>query len=98
MIMMQVQPHTLAQLQHRIDQIMLGEAPVPYGKMMMQLDSTTGRYEDMGAQTLGHKGASRNYRKIQNLDHDPVFMSYMQAPLFQYACAHAFPVSPRGLL
>ena len=38
-----VRPQTLAKLQARIDEIMLGEADVPYHQIMMQLDSTTGR-------------------------------------------------------
>ena len=62
----------------RWEQVMLGEAAVPYEKIMMQLDSKTGEYHNMGAQTLGHKGPSLDYRKIQNLDHDPVFMAYMR--------------------
>ena len=60
------------------EQVMLGEAAVPYEKIMMQLDSKTGEYHNMGAQTLGHKGPSLDYRKIQNLDHDPIFMAYMR--------------------
>ena len=31
---------------------------VDYNKMMMQLDSSTGNYSDIGEQTLGHKGAT----------------------------------------
>ena len=80
----------MEQLQQEIDAIMLGTADVPYESIMMQLDSTTGSYADMGAQTLGHKGPSLNYRKIQNLDLDPVFMSYMRAPLFRAACARLY--------
>ena len=85
-----VRPGAVRQLQQQIDRIMLGEAEVPYPQMMMQLDSLTGRYEDMGAQTLGHKGASLGYRKIQNLDQDEVFMAYMRAPLFRAACARVY--------
>ena len=44
---------------------MMGTADVPYDEMMMQLDSSTGRYEDAGAQTLGHKGATLAYRKVR---------------------------------
>ena len=55
------------------DEIMLGDAKLDYSKLMMQLDSETGRYEDIGEQTLGHKGRSLSYRKIQNLEHDDRF-------------------------
>jgi len=85
-----VRPEGLQALQREIDAMMLGTAGVPYDKIMMQLDSTTGRYEDMGAQTLGHKGASLQYRKIQNLDRDPLFMAYMRSPLFAAACTRVY--------
>jgi len=58
-------------LQQRIDEIMLGQAPLDYDRMLMQLDSTTGQYKDRGSQTKGHKGATLNYRKIQDLERDP---------------------------
>lgn len=85
-----VRPEVVKMLQDRIDAIMLGKADVDYDSMMMQLDSTTGNYADMGFQTLGHKGATLNYRKIQNLDRDAIFMEYMRAPLFQQACRRVY--------
>ena len=45
----------LTALQQRIDDIMLGKADVPYEKLLMQLDSTTGKYEDAGVQSRGHR-------------------------------------------
>lgn len=80
----------LDSLQIEIDAVQLGTANVPYDRMMMQLDSATGRYEDAGAQTLGHKGATLRYRKIQNLDLDPVVMAYLRKPLFREACARLY--------
>lgn len=77
-------------LRRHIDDIMLGIADVPYDDMMMQLDSATGRYEDSGAQTLGFKGASFRYRKIQNLDLSPLVMKYLRNPLFREACARVY--------
>lgn len=76
----------LAALQQRIDDIMLGRAPVPYERIMMQLDSTTGDIADAGPQTKGHKGASLAYRKIQDLELDPLFLACMQKPLFKHIC------------
>jgi hypothetical protein len=76
----------LAALQRRIDDIMLGRATIDYSRIMMQLDSDTGRYEDQPPQTLGHKGATLAYRKIQDLELDPLFLAYMQRPIFREIC------------
>ena len=74
----------LAALQQRIDQIMLGE--VRYDGMMMQLDSESGDYADLPAQTRGFKGPSLAYRKIQDLELDPVFLAYLRRPLIRSLC------------
>eukprot|EP00039_Didymoeca_costata_P020448 m.341296 g.341296 ORF g.341296 m.341296 type:complete len:285 (+) comp19986_c0_seq1:101-955(+) len=73
-------------LLQRIDDIMLGKAELDYNKLMMQLDSETGRYEDIGEQSLGHKGSTLGYRKIQNLEHDDLFAAYLKHPVFEDAC------------
>lgn len=80
----------LEALRGRMDDIMMGIAPVPYERMMMQLDTTTGLYKDMDAQTKGHKGPTLTYRKIQDLEFDPLFLTYMRKPLFQDICARAY--------
>ncbi len=80
----------LASLQLRIDDIMLGKAQVDYGRMLMQLDSESGKYEDAGPQTRGHKGATLSYRKIQELEYDPLFLAYMQRPIFQEICRRVY--------
>jgi hypothetical protein len=77
-------------LQERIDRIMLGEADVPYDRMLMQLDSKSGAVEDAGPQTKGHKGSTLNYRKIQDLEQDPLFLAYIQRPLFRRLCARIY--------
>ena len=71
----------LRALQNRIDDIMLGEAPLDYDRMLMQLDREPGA-DGPGPQTNGHKGATLSYRKIQSLEFDPLFLSYMQKPVF----------------
>jgi len=76
----------LAELQQRIDDIMLGKADVQYDRMLMQLDSETGQYEDAGQQTRGFKGATLRYRKIEQLEYDPLFLRYLQRPLFKEVC------------
>src|SRR3954470_3155616 len=76
----------LRDLSGRIDEIMLGSAPTNCDRLLMQLDSDTGKYEDSPAQTRGHKGATLGYRKIQDLEHDSLFLQYMQRPIFREIC------------
>ena len=64
----------------RIDQIMLGE--VRYDNMLMQLCPSAGNPE-LSRQTKEFKGSSLKYRKIQDLEQDPLFLDYMQKPLFR---------------
>ena len=80
----------LAALQGRIDAIMLGTADVDYDRMLMQLDSATGKYNDAGVQSRGWKGATLAYRKIQDLELDPLFLAYMQRPIFRDICARVY--------
>jgi len=80
----------LRTLQTRIDEIMLGKARIDYDKLLMQLDSTTGAYEDAGAQSLGFKGPTLDYRKIQELEHDEEFRDYLLDPLFREICARVY--------
>jgi phytanoyl-CoA hydroxylase len=80
----------LRAMQQRIDEIMLGEADLDYDRMLMQLDSSDGAYESAGEQTRGHKGKTLNYRKIQLLERDPVFLAYMQLPIFAEAARHFY--------
>ncbi|MEX0744056.1 MAG: phytanoyl-CoA dioxygenase family protein [Phycisphaeraceae bacterium] len=84
----------LGALQQRIDDIMLGRADVDYDRMLMQLDSESGAYDDAGKQSNGHKGATLNYRKIEQLEFDPVFLRYMQKPLFTDICRRTYAASP----
>jgi hypothetical protein len=78
----------LKTLQNRIDHIMLGKARVDYTKMLMQLDSDSGKYEDAPEQSKGFKGATLDYRKIQELEFDPIFLAFMQRPIFKEICDH----------
>ena len=77
-------------LRTRIDDIMHGTASIDTDKLMMQLDSTTGNYKDIGVQSKGHKGDSLAYRKIEGLEHDDLFMAYMQQPLFKHICDRSY--------
>lgn len=80
----------LATLRSEIDAIMLGTASIDYDRLLMQLDSETGKYEDAGVQSLGHKGATLKYRKIQNLEHDPLFREYLDRPVFAELSARVY--------
>jgi hypothetical protein len=80
----------LATLQTRIDDIMLGRAALDYDRLLMQLDSADGKYENAGVQSLGFKGATLAYRKIQELEHDPVFRAYMEHALFEEICDRVY--------
>lgn len=81
---------TIDALCQRIDEIMLGEASLDYDRMLMQLDSDDGAYDSAGEQSRGHKGSTLNYRKIQQLEKDPIFLSFMQLPLFEAAARHFY--------
>jgi hypothetical protein len=83
-------PLQLQKLQARIDAIMLGKAELDYDRLLMQLDSATGAYEDAGEQTTGFKGARLDYRKIQELEHDTVFRDYLVDPVFEDICARTY--------
>ena len=80
----------LAALQTRIDEIMLGKASLDYDRLLMQLDSTTGNYNDAGVQSNGWKGETLAYRKIQNLEIDNLFCEYLERPIFREICARVY--------
>lgn len=78
----QVAPDALlVRMQSRINEIMLGE--VQHEGIYFQLDSETGRYEDVPFGDGAYAGPTVNYRKIERLERDPIFLSYMQLPLFR---------------
>lgn len=64
----------------RIDDIMLGK--IRYDHMLMQLCPSAGQPE-LSLQTRAFKGSSLKYRKIEDLDQDPLFLDYMQHALFR---------------
>ena len=85
-----VDANGLKKLQDRIDDIMLGRAATDASRLLMQLDSNDGAYQNAGEQSLGFKGATLNYRKIQNLEIDDVFRAFTERPLFKDICAHVY--------
>src|SRR5688572_17650398 len=71
----------LAAMQKQMDDIMLGR--VRYNGMYFQLDSETGVYTDLKFSDGSWQGPTLDYRKIERLERDPVFLGYMQNPLFR---------------
>ncbi len=80
----------VARLGQRLDEIMLGHAGIAYDELLMQLDRNCAAESEPGPQTKGYKGSTLGYRKIQNLEIDPLFLSYLQKPIFRDACARAY--------
>lgn len=70
----------LEALRERADAIMLGE--VVYPGLFFQLDSESGRYEDV-AFGRGWEGPSLRYRKLEKLEKDPLFRAWMENALFE---------------
>ena len=85
---------TLTALRKGLDDIMLGLAEAPYDRMLMQLDSASGAYADLGRQTKGFKGATLNYRKIQDLELTQPFRDYLALPVFRSICRHVYGETP----
>jgi len=69
---------------------MLGRADVEYDRLMMQLDSLTGEAADLGEQTLGFKGPSLAYRKIEGLEIDGLFRSWVQHAVAADICRRIY--------
>lgn len=68
----------LAALQQRIDDIMLGR--VRYEHMRLQLfDESTKQLR----RTMGNEVATLSYRRIDDLEQDPLFLAYMQHSVFE---------------
>jgi hypothetical protein len=71
---------SIATLGQRLEDILLER--VRYDGMFFQLDSASGRYEDLSF-GLGWQGPSLRYRKIEKLELDPLFRAVIENPLFE---------------
>jgi phytanoyl-CoA hydroxylase len=83
-------PGSLQALQGRINDLMLGRLPSDH--LMMQLD-LGGDYAAMAEQTVGFKGSRLDYRKIERLEQDPLFLDYLREPCFRKLCARSYGAS-----
>ena len=65
----------------RIDDIMLGK--VRYEGMPMQRDTDTGEYGALPTKTYEESEETLAYRRIDDLQLDPLYLGYMQHPFFR---------------
>ena len=70
----------LAAMRARSDDLMLGR--VTYPGLFFQMDTPTGRYEDLTFGE-GYEGPSLEYRKIEKVEQDPLFRAWLGNPLFE---------------
>jgi hypothetical protein len=70
----------LEALRSRADDLMLGRVADP--GLFFQLDTETGAYADLTF-GQGYQGPSHNYRKIEKLERDALFLGWLRNPLFQ---------------
>jgi hypothetical protein len=68
-------------LRGRITDIMLGR--IRYDGMFFQLDTKTGKYEDVDTSNTAFAGPSLNYRKVKDLEFDDRFLAFMQNGVFR---------------
>ena len=79
---------TLEALRARADAIMMGE--VTYPGLFFQHDSDSGRYEDL-EYGKGWKGPSLRYRKVEKLELDPLFWTWIGHDVFRAIAARVYP-------
>jgi ectoine hydroxylase-related dioxygenase (phytanoyl-CoA dioxygenase family) len=83
----------LAAMRARADEIMLGI--VSYQGLFFQLDTDTGSYHDLKF-GKGYEGPSLDYRKIEKLERDDLFLACIRNALFQ-SIARALIAGPIAL-
>ncbi|WP_394850673.1 phytanoyl-CoA dioxygenase family protein [Pendulispora brunnea] len=71
---------TLDGLRQRANALMLGEIQIP--GLFFQLDSDTGNYDDL-TYGLGYQGPSLDYRKLEKLERDPLYLAWIENPVFE---------------
>lgn len=79
---------TLEALRRRADALMLGQ--VTHEGLFFQMDSASGRYEDL-PYGRGWEGPSLRYRKLEKLELDPLFLAWLENPLFEAVVRRVHP-------
>jgi phytanoyl-CoA hydroxylase len=80
----------IQRLQQRIDEIMLGQAELDYEQIWMQQDTDSGKYEELSWGGNGFQGATLAYRKIQGLEVDERFRTFITSPVFVELCRRVY--------
>ena len=75
----------LEELRRRADAMMMGT--LSYEGLFFQKDSDTNNYDDL-QYGKGWLGPSLDYRKLEKLEKDPVYLNWLENPLFERV-AHA---------
>ncbi|WP_299006355.1 phytanoyl-CoA dioxygenase family protein [uncultured Shewanella sp.] len=87
-----VDEKTINEINNELYEIMM------YGKnsesLIMQLDSKTGNYNGAGKQSIGWKGPTLEYRKIENLENNNKFKNFFKSRLFNEVRTKAGITSP----
>jgi hypothetical protein len=78
----------LAALRARADDVMLGR--VTYPGLFFQIDAPTGRYGDL-TYGKGYEGPSLDYRKVEKLEQDPLFLAWLGNSLFERVARAVIP-------
>ncbi len=78
----------LAALRSRADEIMLGK--ITYDDLFFQLDTHSGDYQDLEF-GKGYQGPSLNYRKVEKLEKDPLFRTWLNHPVFEELAKAIYP-------
>lgn len=73
----------LAMLRQAADDLVLGR--VRDEAMFFQLDSPTGKYDDLAFRT-GYVGPRHDYRKVEKIEREPRFRALIENPLFARIC------------
>ena len=75
----------LSGLQRRAEDLMMGDVTIP--GVTFQLDGRTEEYK-LESRTVGPSKKSLDYRRLDELHNDPLFLEYMQNPVFQQLTRH----------
>ena len=76
----------LSGLRDRIDALMLGH--IKTEGITFELDGDGNYYADRPGRTVGPSKQTLAYRRIDELHHDPLFLTYMQHPVFHQITQH----------
>ncbi|MBS11861.1 MAG: phytanoyl-CoA dioxygenase [Gemmatimonadetes bacterium] len=71
----------LSDLRRRTDDLMMGRVTIP--GVAFQLDGKGDNYGKLEKRTFGPSEHTLDYRRIDELHNDPLYLSYMQHPVFR---------------